>query len=351
MLKKIIVFLSFAFILCFSAFAYNPPMAAEDSFLFASPFLTSGNAVGGGLLNPGVWSNEQNPALTAGNQRWQMELGYGGIIGEKLSDIKSASGFGSALRLGLLFPTRYGVFSGAVQGAFGMPENSGLGNHATIRAGFAKDITDEFWFGASLWGGIQLAPNAWDFGIALDAGAYLKLGSWSFLKDMRLGIVLSNLGKTYKAAYGIFGSRDKDSFYPAYVSPKVAFAANLLTIDNLHLAFSSGLAFPTFQNAVFDIGFDAVVFKYVTVNAGWQIDLRETIQTKQMRIPYVGLQFTFTADTSGAQFLANRGWDSTDFTVSALYKNLGKSLNQLTAGAVANFGIIDREGPELKLGD
>jgi hypothetical protein len=337
--------LALGLIVAAEAAAYDPPQGAEDFLQFGNAIFSGESPAGGGIFNPGSWTNEQNPALAAGNQRVAADLGYTALIGKKFNGNLS---LGTGLRLGVLVPSRYGVFSGSLSGIFGCPEKSGLGDNAVLRGSFAKDISETFYTGASLYTGVQTkhGHHAGDFALVLDLGAFFKLGNLGFLKDMRLGFGLANLGKTFKNDYGIESGK---GWFPGYVTPKIGFAATLLKREKVTLGFSSGLSVPSFQNLMVNLGLDALIVKHVTISAGWEVNVRETKAQKTLRYPYLGIRLSFEADTGKSSFMAGQGWSRSDFTAGLLYHNLGKDMTALSAGAAANFGMEDTTPPEVKL--
>jgi hypothetical protein len=328
--------------------AYNPPQGGDDYWLLGHPVVNSGStAAGGGMFNPGTPSIGLKPALVAGNQRVSASLGMALVAGERLITEKTDMAY--AMQLGLSIPNRWGVWTGQIATVLSTPENSGMGNSFSGRFTFSRDITENFYFGSSLWAGGAGSPGSW--ALALDAGVFFRLGNWAFLKDMRLGLVAANMGKTFKGDYGVKGFRDKlgDYYYPSFITPRAGFAATVLSNRTVQMGFSTGLEIPSFQNFIWNIGLEAFIANIVTVSAGWKLNAVEIAEGAGARLPDISLLFTFSANTGKSAFMEKQGWDKSDFTVGGQYQSLGKRLSAWSAGATANFGMKDTDPPDIKL--
>jgi hypothetical protein len=246
------------------------------------------------------------------------------------------------------------VWGGTVAGLFAAPANTGLKNGMTFRANFARDISENFYVGASLWGGFETgaADSVSAFAIAADFGVLIRLRDAGFLHNMRVGIVLANLGKTFNTPYGIYGYKDTEwnRAFPGALTPKAGFAAEFVDRENFLMGFSTGASFPTVQNVCWNIGLDTFIANCISINVGWDVNLRETLELNTFRLPSVTLAFTFHANTGKSKLMAKQGWSQSDFTPALQYRSLGKGLNAVSAGMSANFGTTDKEPPVIKLG-
>ncbi len=84
-----------------AANAYNPPVYGDDVFELSSPrqLTNSSSVVGGGLFYASPESMIANPALSAREQRVDLNLAYTGLIS---SDESNDKRYGNAFQLGCL---------------------------------------------------------------------------------------------------------------------------------------------------------------------------------------------------------------------------------------------------------
>ena len=116
-MKKLLVAAAMAALLLSTASAYNPPVGAEDMCLLSSPRALSGglSVTGGAIFAAGAESIVVNPALTASEQRTNLNFAYTMLLsGNRLDE----SCFGSAFQGAILIPFKLYVFSGYVNGTF-----------------------------------------------------------------------------------------------------------------------------------------------------------------------------------------------------------------------------------------
>ena len=114
--------------------AYNPPVNGENFLELSSPktLTESASVAGGPLFSAGPDSLIANPALTAGEQRVNLNVGYTALLSE--NDINNAK-FGSAFQAGILIPTKWYVYSGYVNGTFVPFTEMNLSNSININQG------------------------------------------------------------------------------------------------------------------------------------------------------------------------------------------------------------------------
>ena len=317
----------------------------DNLFLYGHPaFMTSGaSAVGGPVLAAGSYSFVMNPALTAGLQSLSADLGYTGII-SAVSDAE----IGSAVRLGVSVPNRFGVFSGAFQGGF-LENSLNIGNTFVGRLGFSRDVTDNFYLGLSVSGGYFVYGENNDFYIAADVGAWYRVPSIAFLRQVRFGVAVQNLGKTFMEATS-YENLDVRS-YPAMFTPKAGVAAHLLELKDVTIGLSLDLAFPTFSNILFVAGVQGKIADLVTISTGWDFNLLENYDHDTIHLPYVGVGVKISINTSGSGPMSKRGFDQTDIEPSAVWQRIDEKVHMTSIGVTASFGVRDTLPPDIKVGD
>ncbi len=332
---------------CSALYAYNPPAGGQNLFRIASPdLLTDASSSAGGALS-GVSSDSvvNNPALTAYEQRIVLNLS-----GTLLFDSKDASdkSMGGAFEGGILFPSRWCVSSFLMQGIFVPFYEMHLGNNFALSANVAKDLNDKLAIGMNFaadffWG----YDSDWAGGVNM--GALYKFGDLFFMKDLRFGAALLNVGKTLKHTdvYGVKG--DYASDWPGIATPKMGIAACLLDKPNFDIGASVDFSFPAFQDFVFDAGFQILICDIVKVSSSWEYDVCEYSEGAKNIVPSLGVSVQFKFYSKDGSILANKGWAQSEMTAGAAWKQLYKNVNAVSAGAKLNLGLKDTQPPEIIL--
>jgi hypothetical protein len=322
-----------------SIWANDPPAGGERLFHLGHPGFVTGalSASGGAIFSAGAvgaYETGINPALTAGVQRFSLDLAYTGLAG--------ADDFGNAFYAGALFPSRYGTFSGGLQGAFLPLAGMDLGNMMLGRAGFARDVTDRLFVGADLYGG-GLFGKDWALGI--DAGFMYNTGTLLFLKDVRYSVVLRNMGKNF--------IDEEKNIYPGIFAPAAGIAAVFVDKETFTAGFSADVSFPLFQNLVFNAGLQFQIARFITASAGWDVNVREVVKLKGdgVHLPFIGIGVKFSTDMSKSGFMSKQGWQKTDFDLSGVWQQLNNKIQLFSVGITANFGMHDADPPVIQIED
>ena len=327
-----------------SGFAYNQTANGNSIFEFTSPRLISSasSVAGGGLKGITSSSIVLNSALIAGEQRWTLDLDYSAFIGSG-----TESSYGQGMQVGMIMPSRFGVTSVVVQGLFldKIPQLN-LGNVFTIHSAFAKDITDELYFGVGLYGGFGE-----DWALASDIGFWynIKQIKWlPFLKDARWAVSVTGLGKSFeKEILALNGESTSD--YPMPFTPRVGVAGNLFDVKNFSGGMSVDFSFPTFQNVVFNAGLEFNIANIIRISTGWKADLREILAEQASLIPTAGISVKFNFSSAEDSFLAKKGWQKSEAEVSTAYKYFNNDLHLASGGMTLRLGQKDTIAPEITL--
>ena len=333
---------------CFSIFAYNPSAGGELFYLLGAPELLSDgiSSAGGALADVTAANIAINPALTADEERFTLDADYTALIG----GIGSGPHFGSAFHLGAVYPSKYGVFSGALQGLFSFSEGLDLGGSITGRFGFSKKV------GRSLLLGADFAVTGGSaFSIFADIGAVYKAGTLDFLpfmRDIRLGFALTELGLPfrYNSSSALNPNAENVSF-PGIITPRFGFSGTFARNSVLKGGISLDLAFPSFQNIVFSTGVQLLVKDMVRLRVGWDFNLRETIAGKASYMPTVAISVKIPVKSGGDTFLSRQGWQQSDVIPSAGVRWLPGNVVAVSIGGTARLGIQDSEPPVIKIFD
>lgn len=325
-----LMLLSFSFI-----FSIDFPVGGDYAFRLTNPELLSGagSSAGGGFYTSGPSSIVNNPALTANDQRIMVNLGYTALF-----NTGDNARFGSGAQLAMLIPSRWGVFTGILDGIFCDVGKLNYGNIVHLRGGFSKDITERLYAGFSVGAGMRWDGQT-DWSLALDLGFVYHWGKLGFLEDTRIAGALTALGKPYKVGM------------PSIAIPKAGIAATLFSVadDNVAGGFSADLSFPMFMNMVVDAGLQLRIANIITVKTGWQLDVRDVANKNYNLLPSVGITVRFGINTKENQFMLDKGWQQSEITTSGAWQNLYEGVHAVSAGAAINLGLRDTEAPEITL--
>ena len=368
-MKKILGAVLVAVIFSTSLFAYNPPAGGQNVLRLTSPQLITGanSAAGGGIFGITPSSIVNNPALTAWEQRITLDVA-GTMFANSNTDKPYDGNFlGEGFQAGLLIPSRWCVstllFQGIWTKAFDMP----VGDSINFTGGLSKDITDQVSVGMNLNFGYlygDMVNADWTANVAL--GAYYNLGDLSFMRNLRFGAALTNIGKVYSGGDETMGIKSAKEFrdsvdgdkvkdfnpddatmWPGLCTLRTGVAATLVRTDIMDMGLSLDLAYPSFQNVVADVGLQLQFWDFLKIASSWEFDAMEFKNGSKNIMPSVGVSFKFLFKSKEGSYLARKGWAESDMTVSGAWKQLYKNVNAVSAGAVLNLGLADTKAPEI----
>ncbi|MDR2521153.1 MAG: hypothetical protein LBC72_01180 [Spirochaetaceae bacterium] len=337
--------------------AFEPPLGGDVLPLLGHPGLVAGAASSAGSLffdpfraggsSTAPYAAAINPALVANNQRVSLDAGYTGLFQTKSGEAASAAHYG---RLGGLVPTRWGVAALGFQFNIGQVPAFDIGQTAALSAAFARDITKNLYVGASLTGAFNVNRRGDDEAAAAALygalGFVYRLGTLGPLREQTAAFTLSRLGKTFDSAFAASGA------FPSPITPQIGYSAAVLETRAARAGFSLDLSFPSAQNVVLDVGVQFRVARAVLVSGGYKINFYEAVNTKTVNLPFIGISYTFTANTGMSDVLASRGWAQSEVTVGAAWNSLYDNTVQLVSGgAVINLGSSAAEAPQIIIED
>ncbi len=339
-LKKIFVLTFFAAAVFLSA--YDPVSGGEEKSTLHSPSTAGGqSSVTGGPFGDTVpGSLSVNPAVGGAEQRPVLDVSYFLLAGLG----KTEKGFGHAANLAVLYPFRWGNLAGSLHFLNSEFNSLKLGTMGGFRFSYSKDLTEKFLIGAGAYFDIGK-----DWGLGLDVGILYKLGDLGFLKDSKLGLSFTGLGKTYNPKWiGVKGKASSGS--PAMITPHVGFASTLVSIDGFKLGMHTDLSAPFFQNLIFNTGLHMEMADMLTFKSGFVFNLVETIYKRQTYIPSFNLGMTIRINSDKNEFMKKQGWQQSDLKPEFSAKPFYNNIWAFGAGVNMHFGLKDDEPPRIEVG-
>lgn len=361
-MKKIGMVVLATLLLVSTASAYNPPVQGENFLELSTPKLLSGTitTAGGGLFTISPESIILNPALTATEQRTDVNLAYTALFS---GNTFSLNHYGNTVQTSILIPSKLYVFTGLINfTSVGFAEMN-LGNSLNLKANLSKQITDKIDVGLGLSGGI-FWTSTFDWSLSGNIGALFKLGDLGFLKDFRIGASVLNLGKSY-ATYDLVsylyrntGDESIDQYrdnsstpFPSFGMIRMGVAGQVITTDKIKLGVSFDVATPFFQNILFDIGLQLTYQDKFYLGIVEKLNCAEMIKGYAHFIPAIGASYKFVFNVNNIQYLESNGWSQSEMRVSAAYKNLYQTVNAISADVDITLGMKDATPPVIQLWD
>ena len=330
-----------------AASAYNPPVYGDNLFELSSPrqLANGSSVVGGGLFYASPESIAVNPALTAKEQRIDLNIANTSLFS---SDETNDSRYGNALQFGLLIPFKRFVFSGYGNLTTVTFNEMNLGDSLNVKFGLAKEITDKLTVGLNLNSGWFWGAGS-DWGLSANLGFVYTYGNLGFLNDFRYGASLLNLGKNYGTTTleGINGGTV--SAFPTIATLKLGTAGTLVQNDIIKLGFSFDLTAPAFMNLITDMGLQFAVKDMLFISVSEKLNIAELAAGVKNIMPSVGLTFRFTFDVKNNDYLQKNGWSQSEMSANVAWRQFNSTVNAASYGIDVNLGLKDETPPVIQL--
>ncbi len=331
---KLLPLLLFSLSLGAGVFAQSPLPGSEETLTLLSPeFLSGGTST---ASTTAVQGDVLNPAASGGNQRTTFDMNYTALISQ------GVEGFG--LNAGLSIPTRYGVFTGSLQGLFSGMKDFNTGNGGQLNLSYAKDVYRNLYLGVGLGTGINIySGKPLDWSLAMDFGMMHFLGDVGPLKEFRYGVALRDAGKAPE-------SYDGTQPLPSVLTLGTSADFRLVKDDTLDWGFHTDLSFPTFQNARITLGSDITLWKVLGINAGWQMDVKRALAgSGRSFVPTLGISFNFVTDLGeNAQLIGlDQKYSKNEMKVTTAGSMLSDGVYAAGLGIHLPLGVVDRNPPAI----
>ena len=331
-----------------AASAYNPPVYGDNVYELSSPrLLTNGSSVvGGGLFYASPESLVVNPALTAREQRVDLNLAYTGLFS---SDEANSNRYGNAFQFGILIPFKRFVFSGYGNGTMVDFNEMDLGNSFSFKFGLAKEITDKLIVGTNLNSGIFWGAGT-DWSLSANLGFMYDYGNLGFIKNFRYGVSILNLGKNYdQTDLPALKTKEAVSSMPTLATLKLGAGGSFVENDVIKLGFSLDFTVPAFMNLITDMGLQFAVKDMLFISVSEKLNIAELSNGVKNLMPAVGINFRFTFDVKNNDYLQKNGWSQSEMSASVAWRQFNETVNAVSAGVDVNLGLKDETPPVIKL--
>ncbi len=328
-----------------AASAYDPPKGASLLGRIYGPW-TMGSGVSLTEESAGAWSFLLNPASTAETELPELAVSYTGIV-----DMSSGSpqGLGGAAMAAFSLPKSYGVWNGSVRlfSAPGAMTSMPLGTFVTAGGGFSKKVSGTLSVGMSAW--LAMGGNGtFGWGIWSDIGVIKELGDLGFLKNSRLGFVLSGLGKEFNyqtPPVGMSIGSTASTGFPAAFTPGIGFSGDLLNEYNLRMRANVDLRVPSFNDIEAELGLAFSYRNLLTLRLSMASSLYDIQQNSGRSLwPSLTLSGSIPLGKAGPQSRS-----VSEVAPAAGFMPLYDSLDAFSIGTQLTWGQRDKSPPEVTL--
>lgn len=351
-MKKIGISLIFTMLFCSTVSAYNPPVNGESFFEYATPKLLSGtlSTAGGGIFTMSPESIVLNPAITATEQRTNLNLSYTALIsGNEVSKANNKA-YGNIIQSSILIPSKLYIFTGLINFTSVNFAEMNLGSSLNLKANLSKEITEGLDVGLGLNVGF-LFGDYFDWALSANIGTLFKLGDLGFLKDFRIGASINNLGKVFTNTNAIRPVilDDVASPFPSLGYIRIGAAALFVSTDIMKLGMSFDLETPFFQNLLISAAIDFSVKDQLFITIQEKINICELANEYVHFIPSIGISYKFRFNVNNVAYLDRNDWNESEMQVSTAYKNVYETVNAISADVDITLGLKDETPPVIQL--
>ena len=315
----------------------------------AAPDLYAPNLAGpGGFTTStgGAPASALNPAQGGGARRIVFDAGYLGLIGAG-----EEHGYGNALEVGALFPSRYGVFGGSFR---------------LIQSPFDESFPIRWAFSGNLSAAKEIYPR-----MSLGAGLNYGFGekdAWTLSGDLGFRWNVGKIGPFGNFTWAAVMRSMGKSWTPTWFTPMGGVAMDLVRVqgkdgkdDPFVLIGSADLGFPSIiyfpkTSMIIKLGLRAEIARFFKVSLSWPggsgLNVRELADggsSKFTPIPSVGIGVDIALPSGGGRIAGGRLPSDGDLAVDLAYKPLYEGVMAIGGGVTWNVGIADKKPPVIIL--
>ena len=331
-----------------AANAYNPPVNGDGLFELSSARMlsTASSVTGGGLFNGNPSSVTVNPALTVDEQRIALNAGFTMLFSTDSSNDKSV---GTAMQIGGIVPTKWTVMTFYLNGVFVPFYEMNLNDSVNFKFGMSKQVTEKCSIGLGLNTGYLWGAGK-DWSLSGNVGLLYNQGNVGFLKDVRFGASVLNIGKNYNKASAIgMNPTEKVTEYPSLLTIKAGVAGLLVSSPSFDMGFSLDVTTPMFQNIMIDAGLECSINNLVYISVAEKFNLNEFANGINDFIPSIGVGMKFHFGFKDNEYFDKKGWAESELSTTAAYKQMYGTVNAISTEVDLKLGMEDSTPPVITL--
>jgi flagellar hook assembly protein FlgD/outer membrane protein OmpA-like peptidoglycan-associated protein len=337
MLRKIRVALFIAAALAAPLFSQTDgfsPIGAETALDLYSPSLAGR---GGFTTSRGnSAASALNPAAEGDAQRIVFDLGYLGLPG-----LGSEDGYGNAVNLGALFPTRVGVFGGSLHLIQSPFDDFPVDTSFLVNLNAAKELYP----GMNLGAGLNVGFNSNDestWTLSGDLGFRYNMGALGPLEDFTWAAVMRSIGKSWISPMFTPVAGVSFDFFRLTGSGGSA--------DPLRIGLAADLGVPSFQNLTGKLGLRFVIADLITLSTSSHFNLMESRESHgPSPIPSIGVAANFKLKSGGRRIIAGALPSDGELSVDLAAKPLYEGIWAMGGGVTWTVGVADSTPPEISV--
>ncbi|MDR0456524.1 MAG: OmpA family protein [Treponema sp.] len=314
----------------------------------AVPDLYAPNLAGPGAFSTstgGAPTSAINPAQGGEAQRIVFDIGYLALVG-----LGNEDKFGNVMEAGALFPTRYGVFGGALR-LIQSPFNESFPVQTVLSGNLsaAKEIYPRMSLGAGLNFGIG---SAWMWSLSGDLGIFYRVGRVGPLENFTWAAVLRGMGKSWTPSW--FTPMGGVSFDVLRIHGKEGKKDPFAVNTAVDMSLPSIIYYPN-AGLILKLGLRAEIAETVKLSLSWPggsgLNTRELLNGQAFNpLPSVGLGVNINLPSGGKRIAGGRLPTDGELAVDTAYKPLYEGVTALGGGATWTVGIADKRPPVIKTG-
>jgi flagellar hook assembly protein FlgD/outer membrane protein OmpA-like peptidoglycan-associated protein len=248
------------------------------------------------------------------------------------------SGIGHAANAGLSYPTRYGVFTGALHFLSTDGLNSDVldfGTLGSLDISFSKEIYKNLFTGF----GISGSYGSEDWGAGLNLGIIHKAGTLGILNNFVWGASLRGLGRGYGSAGNYMEA------VPENLTLNLSAGFDMISRDNFVWNINGTVGFPTFTDLRMELGQEIRIQENLRITTSSSFIASDMAEGNYMTlIPSVGVYYNLPL---GGGSKGKSKLQSNEMELQAAGAPLYDGVAAFGAGVTVPFGVRDSQPPEV----
>jgi len=300
-----------------------------------------------------------NPAQGGDADRMVFDASYLAIPKLLPGEEPNDSGYLQSISIGMLFPTKAGVFGGSVRYIGGFKDDEYQFYSFPLVPTFGGNLfaAKELYPGMSFGIGINFGfgqDKIRDEGantISADIGFRYNIGNLGFLQNFTFGVVLRGLGLSY---------------FPTWLTPMGGVSFELVHIrkENQKDPFVLGVAgdvslpslfYPDYINVILKAGIKMTIAEIITLNVSWPggsgFNMRE-LADDDVSFPYIpaiGLGVRIMLPSTGERIVGGHLPSDGDLLISTAFKPLYEGVTAVGGGVSWFAGLADKKPPVIDI--